>query len=250
MENYQDINARTIDRWVAEGWEWGQAISHEVYQRARQGAWQVVLTPNRPVPKDWFGALEGKAVLGLASGGGQQMPVFAALGARCTVLDYSEKQLESERLVAAREGYAIEIIRGDMTRPLPFADSQFDLIFHPVSNCYVEKVEPIFKECFRVLKPGGALLCGLDTGINYLVDEKEERLVFGLPFNPLLNSEHRRVLEATDSGIQFSHTLEEQLGGQLKAGFILTHLLEDTNSIGRLRELNIPSFVMTRAVKP
>ncbi len=250
MENYQDINARTIDRWVAEGWEWGQAISHEVYQRARQGAWQVVLTPNRPVPKDWFGALEGKAVLGLASGGGQQMPVFAALGARCTVLDYSEKQLESERLVAAREGYAIEIIRGDMTRPLPFADSQFDLIFHPVSNCYVEKVEPIFKECFRVLKPGGALLCGLDTGINYLVDEKEEQLVFGLPFNPLLNSEHRRVLEATDSGIQFSHTLEEQLGGQLKAGFILTHLLEDTNSIGRLRELNIPSFVMTRAVKP
>jgi len=250
VENYQDINARTIDRWVAEGWEWGQAISHEVYQRARQGAWQVVLTPNRPVPKEWFGALEGKAVLGLASGGGQQMPVFAALGARCTVLDYSEKQLESERLVAAREGYAIEIIRGDMTRPLPFADSRFDLVFHPVSNCYVEKVEPIFKECFRVLKPGGALLCGLDTGINYLVDEKEERIVFGLPFNPLLNPGHRRVLEATDSGIQFSHTLEEQLGGQLKAGFILTHLLEDTNSTGRLRELNIPSFVMTRAVKP
>mgnify|MGYP000846362719 FL=1 len=250
MENYQDINARTIDRWVAEGWEWGRAISHEVYQRARQGEWQVVLTPNRPAPRDWFGALEGKAVLGLASGGGQQMPVFAALGARCTVLDYSEKQLESERLVAAREGYAIEIIRGDMTRPLPFADSRFDLVFHPVSNCYVEKVEPIFKECFRVLKPGGALLCGLDTGINYIVDEKEERIVFGLPFNPLLNPGHRRVLEATDSGIQFSHTLEEQLGGQLKAGFILTHLLEDTNSTGRLRELNIPSFVMTRAVKP
>jgi len=66
----------------------------------------------------------------------------------------------------------------------------------------------------------------------------------------LLNPGHRRVLEATDSGIQFSHTLEEQLGGQLKAGFILTHLLEDTNSTGRLRELNIPSFVMTRAVKP
>jgi len=250
VENYQDINARTIDRWVAEGWEWGRAISHEVYQRARQGEWQVVLTPNRPAPRDWFGALEGKAVLGLASGGGQQMPVFAALGARCTVLDYSEKQLESERLVAAREGYAIEIIRGDMTRPLPFADSRFDLVFHPVSNCYVEKVEPIFKECFRVLKPGGALLCGLDTGINYIVDEKEERIVFGLPFNPLLNPGHRRVLEATDSGIQFSHTLEEQLGGQLKAGFILTHLLEDTNSTGRLRELNIPSFVMTRAVKP
>jgi 2-polyprenyl-3-methyl-5-hydroxy-6-metoxy-1,4-benzoquinol methylase len=36
--------------------------------------------------------------LGLACGGGQQMPVFAALGADCTVLDYSEKQLASENM--------------------------------------------------------------------------------------------------------------------------------------------------------
>ena len=36
-----------------------------------------------------------------------------------------------------------------MTQPLPFADESFDLIFHPVYNCYVEKVEPIFLECYR-----------------------------------------------------------------------------------------------------
>ncbi|MDD4079783.1 MAG: methyltransferase domain-containing protein [Eubacteriales bacterium] len=250
MEPYQDINARAIDRWAAEGWEWGQPISHEVYLKARQGEWQVVLTPNRPVPRDWFGNLEDKAVLGLASGGGQQMPVFAALGARCTVLDYSPRQLESERMVSEREGYPIAIIRGDMTRLLPFDDGQFDLIFHPVSNCYVEEVEPIFRECFRVLKPGGILLCGLDTGINFIVDEREECLVFGLPFNPLHNAEHKKSLEASDGGVQFSHTLEEQIGGQLKAGFIMTHLLEDTNSEGRLRLMNIPSFILTRAVKP
>ena len=98
------------------------------------------------------------------------MPVFAALGALCTVLDYSPLQLESERVVAEREGYDITIIRWDMTKPLPFEDSEFDIVFHPVSNCYVEKVRPIWKECFRILKPGGYLLSGTDHYINYIVD--------------------------------------------------------------------------------
>ena len=247
---YQDINAATIDRWIEEGWEWGTPISHETYVKATEGKWDVVLTPTRPVPHEWFGSLAGKKVLGLASGGGQQIPVFAALGAECTVLDYSEKQLESERMVADREGYPVNLVRADMTKPLPFADESFDLIFHPVSNCYVEEVRPIFRECFRVLKPGGILLGGFDNGINYILDEKEEYLQNCLPFNPLKNPEQMRQLEAAGDGVQFSHTLEEQIGGQLEAGFLLTDVYEDTNGAGRLHEHGIPTFWATRAVKP
>ena len=102
--DYQDINSATIDRWIENGWEWGQPISHQCYLNALKGNWDVLLTPTKPVPHQWFGTLKVKKVLGLASGGGQQMPIFAALGARCTVLDYSIKQLESERMVAQREG--------------------------------------------------------------------------------------------------------------------------------------------------
>lgn len=248
--NYQDVNAETIDRWIAEGWEWGQPISHEVYAKALIGEWDVLLTPTKPVPHAWFGGLKGKRVLGLASGGGQQMPVFTALGANCTVLDYSKQQLESERLVAEREGYEIEIIRADMTKPLPFADERFDLIFHPVSNCYVEEVKPIFKECHRVLKKGGVLLAGLDTGMNFIVGTDDRTIVHALPYNPLKDPALMQELNEQDCGIQFSHTLEEQIGGQLEAGFALTHLYEDTNGEGYLRSLNIPSFIATRAVKP
>ena len=248
---YQELNAQTIDRWIEEGWEWGVPISRETYAAAKAGRWDVLLTPTKPVPHGWFGELRGKRVLGLASGGGQQMPIFAALGAVCTVLDYSERQLASERLVAEREGYGIEILRGDMTQPLPFADGSFDLIFHPVSNCYVEEVEPIWRECFRVLRPGGVLLAGLDNGINFLFEgEDETKVVNRLPFNPLKNPEQMEQLQRDDCGVQFSHTLEEQLGGQLRAGFRLTELYEDTNGAGRLHEMNIPSFVATRAVKP
>lgn len=248
--SYTDKNAETIDRWVAGGWKWGKPISPASYAAALRGEWNVFLTPTKPVPHEWFGSLHGKKVLGLASGGGQQIPVFAALGADCTVLDYSKAQCESERMVAEREGYSVKILRADMTRPLPFADDSFDLIFHPVSNCYVREVEPIFRECFRVLRSGGSLLCGLDNGINYIVDNSEERIVHSLPFDPLKNPEQRKQLEEDDSGIQFSHTAEEQLGGQLRAGFRLTDLYEDFNGSGRLDALRIPSFFATRAVKP
>lgn len=248
-KNYQDINAETIDRWIEEGWEWGKPVNHETYINAKNGKWNVLLTPVKSVPHEWFGEMKGKKLLGLASGGGQQIPIFSALGAECTVLDYSDRQLKSEEEVSKREGYQVEIVKADMTKPLPFDDESFDIIFHPVSNCYVEKVEPIFKECYRILKKGGILLCGLDTGINYIVDTREEKIINSLPFNPLINENNRKQLKEEDAGIQFSHSLTEQIGGQLKAGFILTDIEEDTNGEGRLHELNIPSFIMTRAVK-
>ena len=78
---YQEINSKTIDRWVEEGWEWGKPVSHEEYEKAKAGTWDVKLTPVKFVPHSWLGELKGKRVLGLASGGGQQMPIFAALEA-------------------------------------------------------------------------------------------------------------------------------------------------------------------------
>ena len=47
--DYQDINAQTIDRWIREGWEWGKPISHEVYEKAVNGEWDVYLTPTKMV---------------------------------------------------------------------------------------------------------------------------------------------------------------------------------------------------------
>ncbi len=249
MKKYQDINAATIDGWIDEGWIWGKPVTSELFQKALNGEWDVVLTPTKPVPKRWFPELNGAKVLGLASGGGQQMPIFAARGALCTVFDYSAKQLESERLVAEREGYTIDIVRGDMTERLPFDDETFDVVFHPVSNCYVKDVKHVFKEAYRVLKKGGVLLSGLGLDINYVVDEKEERIIQSLPFDPTTDEALCAKSMDNDWGIQFSHSLEEQIGGQLQAGFTLRDIYEDTNGEGRLHDLNIPTYIATLSVK-
>ena len=247
--DYQEINSKTIDAWCRDGWKWGRPISHETYERALRGEWGVYLSPTKTVPREWFGDLRAKRLLGLASGGGQQIPVFCALGAECTVLDNSACQCESERMVAQREGYSVEVIQGDMTKPLPFEDETFDIIFHPVSNCYVEEVRPIFRECWRVLRKGGILLCGLDNGMNFIFDDSETIVRYSLPFNPLKDPKLYEDSMRNGWGIQFSHTLEEQIGGQLETGFTLTGVYEDTNGSGNLHEHGIPSFLVTRAVK-
>jgi ubiquinone/menaquinone biosynthesis C-methylase UbiE len=251
-DSYTEINAATWDYWAENGCEWSQPISHEDFLKAKTGDWAVWLAASKAVPKDWFPPLPGAKVLGLASGGGQQMPVFTALGAVCTVFDNSEKQLESERVVARREGYSISLIKGDMTKRLPFEDGSFDLIFHPTSNCYIEDVCHVWNECYRVLKKGGVLLAGFANELNFLFEGENPLLVVNkMPFNPLKMSEveFARMAENYEA-IQFSHSLEEQIGGQLKAGFILTDLFEDRDRPGgaAIRDF-APQYIATRAQK-
>ena len=52
--------------------------------------------PHEAGSHEWVGDVRGKRVLGLASGGAHQMPIMTALGAQCTVLDYSSRQYERE----------------------------------------------------------------------------------------------------------------------------------------------------------
>ena len=246
-ERYQDINARVISSWVNEGWQWGLPVDHETYERATKGDWQIVLTPTKAIPQSWFPPLEDARVLGLASGGGQQMPILTAAGARCTVLDYSPAQLASERAVAEREGYTINIVNTDMTKPLPFANDSFDVVINPVSLCYVRELDPIWSEVARVLRPGGVFLGGFDSGYNYIVDEAEERIVRGLPYDPVADPQLLEQDDPDECGVQFSHTPGELLGGMLRAGFVIDDVFDDVNGEGRLSELGIPTMLAVRA---
>lgn len=177
------------------------------------------------------------------------MAIFSALGAECTLLDISDVQLQGDRMVSEREGYPITLIKGDMTERLPFEDATFDMVVNPVSNHYIQNVYPVFEEISRVLKPGGVFLAGLDTGIYRAFDEEETTLCCRLPFDPLKDAELRREKFDKDTPYIFSHTLEEQIDGQLRARLILTNLLEDTNEAGPFFDYNVPTFILTRAVK-
>lgn len=254
--SYTKINEAIWNKWSEEGYRWTQPISTEVFQNAKEGVWDVLLTPTIPVPKTWFGNLKGKKVLGLASGGGQQGPIFTALGAEVTIMDLSEAQLEAERIVSEREGYEIKIAKADMTERFPFPDEAFDLIFHPVSNTYVENIEPVWQECFRVLKKSGSLLSGFTNPEIYLFNDAEKlediRVTHPLPYNPLKDfTEKERAELIKNDGLQFSHTMESQIRGQLNAGFLLKDFYEDFASTedGYILSKYFPQFYASLAIK-
>ena len=249
--SYTKINSAMWDEWAASGGDWSIPISHEDFVKAKDGIFEIFLTPCKSVPRDWFISMNGAKVLGLASGGGQQCPVFVAQNADVTIFDYSEKQLELEKIVAAREGYSIKTIKGDMSKPLPFEDETFDMIFHPVSNCYVQDVEHVWRECYRVLKKGGVLLSGFTNPLLYLFGDGEEQLqvVNKLPYNGLIQAAEAEIADLIKTGgVQFSHSLETQIGGQLKAGFTLKEMYEDHHHKGKLKQYT-PCYIATKSVK-
>ena len=148
-----DLNKAAWDRAVSEGDNpYTQVVSPEQIAEARRGSWALYLTDTKPAPRDWFPPLEGCRVLCLASGGGQQAPIFAALGAEVTLLDASPQQLAQDRFVAEREGLSIRLVEGDMADLSAFSDASFDLIFNPPSTLFVPDLQPIWRECARVLR--------------------------------------------------------------------------------------------------
>jgi SAM-dependent methyltransferase len=255
MSSLLTYNRHAWDRQVEKGNRWTVPVGPDVIAAARRGDWRLVLTPTKPVPADWFPALAGLEVLCLASGGGQQGPILAAAGAAVTVLDNSPAQLARDRLVADREGLEVRAVQGDMADLSAFADGTFGLVFHPCSNCFVPDVRPVWREAFRVLRPGGVLLAGFCNPALYVFDdaltEKGELVVrHSVPYSDLtsLTDEERRRYTEKDEPLAFGHTLEDQLGGQLDAGFLLTGLYEDRDPAHPLAKF-LPTFLATRAVK-
>jgi SAM-dependent methyltransferase len=246
-----DYNRRAWDRQVASGNRWTVPVTPDEIARARQGDWNIVLTPTKPVPRDWFPPLEGLKVLCLASGGGQQGPILAAAGANVTIFDNSPAQLEQDRLVAQRDGLSLETVAGDMRDLSCFADGTFDLIFHPCSNVFVPDILPVWKEAARVLRTGGVLLAGFTNPVLYLFDESGDfHVKYRIPYSDLtsLTDEERRRYTDKDEPLCFGHTLQDQIGGQLDAGLSLTGFYEDGGTDFKLSEY-IPCFAATRAVK-
>ena len=110
----QSHNRAAWNRNVDEGNRWTRRVSTETVNEARRGRFELLLTPTKPVPMEWFPELGGTPTLCLVSAGGQQAPVLAAAGANVTVFDNSPKQLEHDHLVAKRDGLQIKLFEGDM----------------------------------------------------------------------------------------------------------------------------------------
>ncbi|WP_417489309.1 class I SAM-dependent methyltransferase [Maricaulis sp.] len=258
-----DIHRHNAAAWNAESDSgdspWCQPVSAELIAAARRGDWAVILTPNKAVPRDWFGRIEGARVLCLAGSGGQQAPVLAAAGADVTVLDISASQLAKDVFVAERDGLKLTVIEADMTRLSDHVSGTFDLIFHPVSNLFIADLMPVWRQCGAVLKPGGRLLSGFVNPDFWLFDHDELdgggplQVRHRLPFNAARDLPDATVQARISQreALEFSHSLETQIGGQIEAGLLIAGFYQDDWS-DAATPLNayMPTSFATLAVKP
>lgn len=252
--SYIEANSKIWDNRAENNDVWSIPVTSEMINQAKKGIWNIVLTPVKPVPKNWFpDSFDNKKILCLASGGGQQGPILAALGADVTVLDNSKKQLEKDEFVAGRDNLKIRTVQGSMQDLSMFEDESFDCIIHPWSNGYVDDIRPVWKECARVLKKNGLLLAGFGNPIEYIfnVGKMEQGILCVENTIPYADVEHmdnpetRAVVEK--DGYIWSHTLEDQIQGQIEAGFAIVGFYEDIG--GTVLDQYINSSMATKAVK-
>jgi SAM-dependent methyltransferase len=254
-----DVRSYNRDAWnrEVEGGQsrWTQPVDAEMIAKARHGEFSILLTENIPVPLRWFPALQGADVLCLASGGGQQGPVLAAAGSTVTVFDNSPAQLKQDRLVAERESLSLRTVEGDAANLSMFPDESFDLVFNPCSTVFMPDVRAVWRECGRVLRPGGILMTGSMNPVHYIfdlykADEGILEIAHSIPYSDLTSISQEELEEHTQKGlpVEFGHSLTDLVGGQCAAGFVITDMYEDYMLDSPLHNYH-PSYIATRAMK-
>lgn len=254
-----DVRSYNRDAWnrEVEGGQnrWSQPVDSETIARARRGEFSILLTENIPVPKRWFPALVGADILCLACGGGQQGPVLAAAGANVTVFDNSPAQLKQDQIVAERESLPLRTVEGDAADLSPFQDEAFDLILNPVSTVFMPAVRPVWRECYRVLRPNGVLMTGFMNPVHYIfdlfkADEGVLEVAHPIPYSDLTSLSKEDLEEYLEKGLplEFGHSLTDLIGGQCDAGFVIADMYEDVMLDSPIHRYH-PNYIATRAIK-
>ena len=232
---------KNINELVENNVNWSACATPEDMQMAREG--QLTLKfYEKEIPADWLADVKGKKVLCLAGAGGLQAPLLACAGAEVTVLDLSEKMLEKDKQVAEQEHLNIRIEKGNMCDLSRFADGSFDYILNPPSLMYVPDITPVFKECYRVLKTGGTFIMMAPNPLNYLCDYVNDE---NGGYYKAVNRMPYCSSDFDDMGdwIEYGHTMEDYLGGQIACGFVINGYVEC-----QMEDITELQF-LTRAVK-
>jgi SAM-dependent methyltransferase len=254
----RDHNRKAWDQAVKTGNKWTLPVGDDEIQAARKGDCRILLTPTQPVPMDWLVPMASRKILCLASGGGQQGPILAAAGADVTVFDNSPVQLAQDRMVADRYDLCLKTVEGDMRDLSAFPDNTFDLIVHPVSNVFVPEILPVWKEAFRVLQEGGELIAGFNNPVRYIFDEEDYTqgkltLRYSIPYSDLDYLEKDDAIKKrVEAGapLEFCHSLEDQIAGQIEAGLVIIGFYEDRDlAEDPLISRFMPTYMATRAWK-
>ncbi|MEX0671499.1 MAG: class I SAM-dependent methyltransferase [Pirellulales bacterium] len=221
-----DHNARAWDRLAAGGAALSRPAIDEAFGDPR--GW---LGSGGTTGRPWIPArLDGLEVLCLAAGGGKHGPLYAAAGARVSVVDISPAMLALDRAVARERKIDLAIVQGSMDDLTMFGAGRFDLVIHPVSTCYLPDVAAVFREVARVTRPSGIYVSQHKSPASLQASgepnaggryELEYPQATGEPLPPAAPSRLRET-----GTHEFIHSLSALCGGICAAGFVIEDVYE------------------------
>ena len=174
-----------------------------------------------PANRTVMATAKGRDVLCLGAGGGQQSALFSLLGARVTVLDICEGQLEGDRKAAAHYGYDVTTIQGDMRDLSDLADESLDLVYG-MGTCYIPDVHEVFVGVARVLRTEGIYRASFANPATEFVDWTGWDGVGYRITEPCAQRERRRP----DGMLEFRNYLGEVFNGLIDLGFSIQGVFE------------------------
>lgn len=187
-------------------------------------------------PEGRLGSVAGKDVLCLACGGGQQSAAFALLGAKATVFDLSEDQLQRDQEAAAHYGVDIRTRQGDMRDLSCFEEAAFDIVYHAYSLGFVPDARAVFQQVARVIRTGGLYHFNCANPFFSGLSEKDwngEGYTLKLPYidgAEMTYEDQDWVYDRSKPGVRISppreyrHTLSTLFSGLSEQGFLVLHI--------------------------
>jgi SAM-dependent methyltransferase len=184
-------------------------------------------------PFGWIRWEEIRQVLCLASGGGQQAPIFAHLDCRVVSADLCPEQLELDRRTAREQGLTVECVETDMLDLSALYGRDFDLVYQAISACYVPDVRALYAEVARVLRGGGFYRVEHWSPVNMQLAHDRRWTGRGYELVRPYVSGQRDIWKGGRANGQLSpecwhyiHTLTDLIGGLCDAGFRILHFSE------------------------
>ena len=179
----------------------------------------------------WLGAsISGKRVLCLAAGGGRQSALYAAAGAKVTVVDISPEMLRLDREVAAEFRLDVRTVETSMDDLTMLPQAGFDIVIQPVSTCYVRDIGAVYRQVASITSAEGVYVSQhkQPTSLQVTDGPTQAGYVLGETYYrqgplPQLSTPGRLREEGT---LEYLHRWEELIGLMCRAGFVVEDLLE------------------------
>jgi len=230
----------------------------EGYKKLRRNPFSANTILEKPALRSLLPRLEGKRVLDLGCGAGDDCGEYLRRGAaRVTGVDISENMLSAARA----EHPDAEFLRGDLD-DLSFLAGPYDAAFSSLAVHYLRDFPGFCESVSRLLVPGGTFVFSQEhplttaplAGAGWTRDEDGTALHYNL--SDYARSGKRVMTWLVDGVVKYHRTFSELVNALTGAGFVIERMLEPVPSEADLqrdprlaRDFHKPDFLLIRARK-